>query len=74
MGLTTFDNSQGWRPSEQVDELASVTYMTGDASLANQADAARGWWHDPTKSLIALWVVVLALYWILGYLFRGARA
>lgn len=74
MGMGTYDNSGGWRPMEQVDELATYTEMQGDASAKNARSAERGWWHDPTKSLVALWVAVLLLYWLLGYLFRGARA
>lgn len=71
MGLGTFDT---YRPTETVDELATATDMMGPESYANQKSAAAEWWHDPTKSLIALWVIALLLYWAMGYFFRGVRA
>lgn len=71
MGLNSFD---GYHPYEQVDELASVTDMTGDASAKNQRAGAPGWFQDPTRGLVLLWVIVLALYWLIGYAFRGVRA
>jgi hypothetical protein len=70
MGLTSFD---AYRPAEQVDEMANATDMMGDQSEKNLSTADK-WFYDPTKSLIAIWIVALALYWLIGYLFRGARS
>lgn len=70
MGLTTFAE---YRPNEQVDELASHTDMMGDQSEKNFSTADK-WFYDPTKSLVAIWVIALVLYWSIGYLFRGARS
>jgi hypothetical protein len=71
VGLSTF---QPYAPYEQVDEMASVTDMTGDATAANQKKGALNWWHDPSKSMIILWVAALLLYWFIGYYFRGVRS
>jgi hypothetical protein len=61
-------------PMDSVDESASYTDMQGPSSMVNQVAGSPRWSSSPTYSLIALWVVVLAIYWALGYFFRGQRS
>lgn len=54
----------------QVDETAQVTDMMGGASQQNISNGIR---MSPSRSLVILWLVVLAVYWFLGYFFKSAR-
>lgn len=54
----------------EVDETASVTDMMGASSASNIGNSLR---VSPARSLVILWFVVLAAYWFLGYVFKGAR-
>jgi hypothetical protein len=54
----------------EVDETAQVTDMMGDASQKNIANGLR---PSPSRSLVYLWFFVLAVYWFLGYFFKGSR-
>jgi hypothetical protein len=54
-----------------VDETGGVDNgMMGISSAINQSSAVR---ISPSRSLVYLWVVCLAVYWALGYLFKGQR-
>jgi hypothetical protein len=53
-----------------VDEQAQMTEMMGASTQINQAASIR---NSPSRSLVALWVAVLAFYWFLGWFFKGAR-
>jgi hypothetical protein len=64
----------GTMPVQTVDETAAYTEMQGPSSGVNQLAGRGTLWTSPTKSLIALWVFVLILYWLLGALFRRFRA
>ena len=58
-------------PVNTVDEVADVTDMMGQASQLNQAGAnKRTIKNSPTKALVMLWVLALALYTLLSYYFR----
>ena len=62
-------------PIQDVDEVANYTDMIGAASALNMSASTKGAWkQSPTKSLVVLWVVVLVLYWLLGYFFRSHLA
>jgi hypothetical protein len=54
----------------QVDETAQATDMMGASSHMNQISS---WRTSPARSLVILWFFVLAVYWFLGYFFKGAR-
>jgi hypothetical protein len=54
----------------EVDETAQVTDMMGGASQQNISNGLR---TSPARSLVILWFIVLAVYWFLGYFFKGAR-
>lgn len=60
-------------PVVQVNETANMTEMQGASTSANLAGRPT-WLSSPTKSLIGLWVVVLIVYWIVGFFFHGQRA
>jgi hypothetical protein len=69
------DSFSPYATVDTVDEQALATDMMGDASLANQAAANKNSiWKDPTKSLIALWVIAVVLYMITTTFFRGQRS
>ena len=55
-----------------VDESMTAEEMQGPSSTVNQrvGNVMAG---SATKSLVVLWFAVLALYWFLGWLFRGRR-
>ncbi len=61
----------GGSPYDTVDEVAEYTDMMGQASQLNsRAGNKAAWKSDPAKQLVALWVVVLLTYLLLGYFFR----
>lgn len=60
--------------ADTVDETASVTHMSGNATLLNQAMGKEGWGTSPTKCLVIMWFTVLGTYWAIGYFFKGQRA
>lgn len=67
----SYQGGLSYDPVQSVDEVAEYTDMMGAASLANHTNANKGAWRaDPTKNLVVLWFVALALYWLLGYFFR----
>lgn len=53
-----------------VDETASATDMMGASTATNQMSM---WRQSPAKALVVLWFFVLAVYWTLGYVFKGQR-
>ena len=59
--------------TQTVDETASMTDMQGPSSSVNQLAGAATWTSSPTKALIGLWVLCMAAYWMMGWLFRGQR-
>ncbi len=59
---------------DTVDDAYDTQDMQGPSSTVNQVAGKTSWSSSPTKSLVMLWFVVLAIYWLLGYLFRGSRA
>jgi len=62
-------------PADTVDEQSGYTDMQGDASSANQAAGMSGLFSgNPAMSLVALWFVTLAVYWGVGYFFKGQRS
>jgi hypothetical protein len=62
-------------PTDTVDETASHTGMMGGASAMNQTAGSRvSILSSPTKSLLVLWFVVLAVYWFVGWFFKSARS
>jgi hypothetical protein len=63
-----------YMPADQVDETAGNTEMQGPSSGLNQLAGKATWLNDPTKCLVGLWFVVLAVYWAVGYFFRGQRS
>lgn len=62
-----------YQPVDTVDETAGFTDMQGQASAMNMMAGRGTWSQSPTKALVVLWFVVLALYWFLGWFFRGQR-
>ena len=70
MSYSGFGNFAAAQPFETVDEVADHTDMMGQASLQNQAGQKASWRNDATRSLLVLWVVVLVIYWLVGFLFR----
>lgn len=69
-----FSGFDPYMPVDDVDETASVTEMQGPSSSINQLAGRRSLASSPTKSLVALWFVVLAVYWFIGWFFRGQRS
>lgn len=63
-----------YMPVQSVDETANYTEMQGPSSSVNELAARESWSNSPTKSLIGLWLLALGLYWLAGFLFRGARS
>ena len=63
-----------YMPVDTVDETASFTDMQGPSSRVNQLAGASTWSSSPTKALIALWALAMALYWLVGWFFRGQRS
>lgn len=64
-----------YMPTDVVDETAANTgMMSGGATVANQTAGRPSLISSPTKSLLALWFVVLAVYWFVGWFFKGGRA
>lgn len=61
-------------PMDQVDDTASYTEMQGPSSAVNQLTGPASWLNSPTKALVMLWVVILGAYWLVGFVFRGARS
>ena len=61
-------------PMDQVDDTASYTEMQGPSSGINQLTGPRSWLNSPTKALTVLWGVILGLYWLVGFIFRGSRS
>jgi hypothetical protein len=54
-----------------VDDTGGMdTGMMGVSTATNQMSGAR---IAPSRSLVVLWFAALALYWFLGYLFKGQR-
>lgn len=51
------------------DESMSATDHMGDASMVNQSQQS-----PAGRSLFMLWLVVLGLYWLSAWLFRGERS
>lgn len=65
----------GYFATDQVDETAAVTDMSGDGSLANQAAGSPGFlFGTPTRSLISLWFVAAFAYVGIGRFFKGQRS
>jgi hypothetical protein len=60
--------------ADTVDETADVTDMSGAATVANQAAGRSLFGGSPARSMVALWFFVLAVYWALGYFFKGQRS
>jgi len=69
-----FGTNQTYMPVETVDETADVTEMQGPSSTLNQMSGKSSIFASPTKSLIALWVLAIVMYWFIGWFFRGNRA
>jgi hypothetical protein len=63
-----------YMPVDTVDETADMTDMQGPSSTINQLAGKATWASSPTKSLLVIWFGVLALYWFLGWFFRGQRS
>lgn len=63
-----------YMPVDTVDDTADMTEMQGPSSGINQLAGRASWASSPTKCLIGLWVLVLALYWGLGWFFKGQRS
>jgi hypothetical protein len=63
-----------YMPTDTVDDTAGFTEMQGPSSRINQLAGQPTWASSPTKSLVALWLLVLVLYWVIGWLFRGQRS
>lgn len=59
---------------DTVDDGASVDEMQGPSSTVNQLAGRASWSASPTKSLVVLWFVALALLWLIGYVVRGRRS
>ena len=59
---------------ETVDETAQATEMQGPSSAINQLAGKATWLSSPTKSLAAMWFLVLIAYWFVGWFFRGQRS
>jgi hypothetical protein len=67
----SYQGAGAYMPISTVDEVADYTDMQGQASAMNVAASQKGAWKsDPTKSLVALWVFVVLLYFALGIFFR----
>lgn len=62
-----------YMPVDTVDETAAYTDMQGPSSTVNQLAGRASWASSPTKALIGLWILCMALYWGMGWLFRGQR-
>jgi len=63
-----------YMPVDTVDETASYTEMQGPSSSVNQMAGKAGINANPTKALVAVWFLALALYWLIGWVFRGQRS
>lgn len=63
-----------YMPVDTVDETADYTEMQGPSSMINQMGGKASWANSPTKCLVGLWFLVLALYWFVGWFFRGQRS
>lgn len=57
----------------EIDESMTGAEMQGPSSTVNQMSGRKTWASSPTKAMVGLWFAVLALYWLLGWLFKGAR-
>lgn len=66
-----FEDFQGFG-ARTVDESMTGAEMQGPSSTVNQR-VGNTWTGSATKSLVVLWFAVLALYWFLGWLFKGRR-
>ena len=67
----SYQGGYNYMPIQTVDEVADYTDMQGGASQMNEAAANKGSWRNsPTKSLVALWVFAMILYWLTGFFFR----
>lgn len=58
----------------EVDESFTGEEMQGPSSTVNQRAGKVPWNTSAARSLVILWFAALALYWLLGVLFRGARS
>jgi hypothetical protein len=63
-----------YMPTDTVDESAAYTEMQGPSSMVNELAGRASWSSSPTKCLVGMWFVALAVYWFFGWLFRGQRA
>lgn len=52
-------------------DVADVNDHAGPATIVNSMGAGAG--PSPTRALVVLWFICLALYWGLGYVFRRYR-
>lgn len=68
-----FEDIGGGFSTNTIDE----SMQTPGAEVAGGPVASNNvrsiWTQSASKSLVYLWFAVLALYWALGYLFRGKR-
>lgn len=71
--FTGYGTGEYYMPVQTVDDTADMTDMQGAGTTANMAGRPT-WLTSPTKSLIALWFVVLIVYWLVGIFFHGQRA
>jgi hypothetical protein len=55
-----------------VDESMDASQHAGSGTMMNQLNSSGA--ASPSKSLAVLWFAVLALYWFLGWFFKGARS
>lgn len=74
MGSLPFSGYSPYMPVDTVDDTANMTDMQGPSSSINQLAGAATWRSSPTKSLIALWVLAVLVYYGVGVLFRGQRS
>jgi hypothetical protein len=57
----------------EVDDTGGAEIeMQGPSSTVNQMVGKSGFSSSPTRALVVLWFVVLGIYWMLGWLFRGS--
>ena len=55
--------------TDTVDESSSMSDHSGAASTLNRSKAGAG--STPTRALVMLWFILLAVYWLMGYVFKG---
>lgn len=54
--------------TDTVDESSTMSDHSGAASVINRSRANNG---TPTRALVMLWFILLGIYWLMAYVFKG---